>query len=369
MEWLGSAGAFVAGVIATLAIEHGIAALWRNRLGPRWNRYRLRRRTAGLVSEGEVLLPGPEPIFVAQFEPGGIRPENVHCQRVQRSPLPEYRRAAGVLGVNIPSDTALADVIEREVVRIREQPGAWNGESLALAKLAISRTGPEEDTDLQLSFARSDHATSRTMQRYWREAEMQPDTLTGDQLRDVCVAFSHGFGLNATVETADGQLILTRRGAATSQHHGRLHISVNEGMRPDDLDPTGAPDPLRTLLRGCAEELGVSPAPEQVTLHSLILDVARYEWAFLAHVDLRGTEFSASEIQARRVSGQAQDDWEMDRLEFLPFRVEHIVDQLLGTADWVPHGLVNLGLSAIHRFPPQAQTIRTALASRERGRR
>lgn len=62
--------------------------------------------------------------------------------------------------------------------------------------------------------------------------------------------FSHGFGLNATVETADGKVLLTRRGRSTSQHQARWHISVNEGMRPDDVGPDGRPDPVRYLLRG-----------------------------------------------------------------------------------------------------------------------
>lgn len=220
----------------------------------------------------------------------------------------------------------------------------------------------QEAPELTLTFEPSDHATSRVLKRYWTRAVGDLLDISGDSWRNVRASFSHGFGLNATIETADGEILLTRRGGRTSQQQGRLHIAVNEGMRPDDLDHSGSPDPVRALLRGCHEELGLSITPEQVAVHSLILDVARYEWGLLCHIDLRGTPWTTRRIRTQRALGIAPDDWETDRVMAHDFTATEVQKLLLQPEAWVPHGYVNLGLSAIYRFPQQASGIARDLA-------
>lgn len=365
MEALEGIGLFVAGVVVTLALEHGATWVWRRAILPRWQQYALKRRTSGLIQDGELLMSQTEPVYVAQFEPAGFDPEHIHCRRAGANP--SLQASARAFGIDIPDDDGVAALIQDEVERLAADPAAWNGESLSLRGFSIGRFGAKEDAELELVFAPSDHATSRALKPYWMQERPSVERLTGDRLRHVCAAFSHGFGLNVTVETADRQLVLTRRGLATSQQSGRMHISVNEGMRSDDLTPAGDPDPIHTVLRGCAEELGIVVDRAAVTLHSLILDVHRYEWAMLGHVDLRGTELSASAIASKRAVGRAPDDWETDHLEFVPFRPEEVVARLLGGDEWVPHGLVNLALSGVHRFQSRGDEIVRALAQRGAG--
>jgi hypothetical protein len=164
---------------------------------------------------------------------------------------------------------------------------------------------------------------------------------------------SHSFGVNLTIETADDSLILTKRSGLTSRAHGLRHISVNEGMSLDDKDLNGYPDPYATALRGIREELGVDLAPhrDKVVFHALILDVTRYEWALLGHVDLRGTEFTDGAFRMQRGMGLSSDDWESDELSLGPWNAASALDLLESDDEWVGHGYLNLLLSAVHRFP------------------
>jgi hypothetical protein len=355
---MGELALVVVGVLLTLVVEHGGRGIYQ-RMRRSFTLRRLRRKDRSLAQRGEMIRVKQEPIFIAQHHSAGIDPARMQTVlRPYRSPR-ELVPTARLLGADVEED-AEAQVAEQRL-RLEAAADAWNGSSLALRELDIAREGPFEEPALTLTFEPSEHAAAQAFAQLWRASGVDHESLSGDMLRTVCPAFSHTFGLNATVESADGQVLLTRRGARTRQQQGRLHISVNEGMRPDDLDERGNPDPLRALLRGCHEELGLSIPPEQVTMHTLVLDVTRYEWALLGHVDLRGTHWTLPRIRAQRSLGAAPDDWETDQLVPVTFHPDHVLRWLGQRGDWVPHGAVNLGLSAAHRFPRHAERLRDAL--------
>ena len=81
----------------------------------------------------------------------------------------------------------------------------------------------------------------------------------------------------------------------------------------------------------------------------------------LAHVDLRGTSWSSSEILAARAIGAAHDDWEASEIRLVPFTVEAVVEECMRPAEWIPHGLLNLVTSAVTRYPREAERLRRAL--------
>ena len=91
----------------------------------------------------------------------------------------------------------------------------------------------------ELQFAESDYATLKTISSLW-EAQIKVVDVPYPSLVQVMPGWSHSFGANATVETNDGAVLLTRRAAkATRSFQGYLHISMNEGMRPDDARRPG----------------------------------------------------------------------------------------------------------------------------------
>ncbi|PNH83977.1 hypothetical protein CXZ05_10255 [Arthrobacter sp. AFG20] len=123
-----------------------------------------------------------------------------------------------------------------------------------------------------------------------------------------------------------------------------------------DIDPkTDLPDPYLTALRGIEEELGMDLSEEpdmrsRITFHSLICDVTRYEWALLGHVNLTQTKWTNAVIQGARKLGVAPDDWETNKLTFVPLDRKSIEKVLEDDSDWVGHGYINLLLSAVFRL-------------------
>lgn len=224
----------------------------------------------------------------------------------------------------------------------------------------MSREGSDELPVLTLRFAETDHASFLAIAAEWESlmaAGLEGGPLRGEELLDILPGLSNSFGINLTVETADGQLLLTRRSAKTASGQNLRHISVNEGMALVDVDPlTGRPDPYRTALRGIAEELGVDleAQPEmrdRITFHSLVCDVTRNEWALLGHVDLRETVWTSASFLHARQLGMAPDAWESNAIEFIPMTKTAIETALEDDKEWVGHGYINLALSSVHRFP------------------
>lgn len=369
---------FVAGVLAG-----GVAGVVIERLlgrpfdrfvvSPIAERYR-HRRLAELSNtyqlNGEQILIGDHNLFVRQFAPGGFRRGDLlGTYDGEHSLKDRYEQSS------IASDLVSYDVLESEIAaeadRLDQDPHQWNGQKVALRSVAVSRTVDVEEVTLQMQFVSADHATMSAIGRVWLEAHRgHPNRiLTGDQLRSVDPLLSNSFGMNATVETADGFLVVTRRGAMTSGWHGRWHTSVNEGVGPMDILPGGRVDLVESLLRGLREELGVEAidTPDlrsRVNVHTLVLEVDLYEWALLAHIDLRNTDWTASEIRAARGLGSAHDDWEASELRFVPFGVASALAECRQQEAWIPHGLLNVVSSTALRYPADAAALRQTLLTR-----
>ena len=311
---------------------------------------RLRLSVASVFTVG----PGHHDLFVLEFAQHGFRPDHLVVEPTDPSDLSSTWS-------RLPQPVrpmALEDLLEKvddERRAIETQPGAWNARRFALRRATVTRVGDEEKPAIHLTFGESDYATHRVVSRAWAALYRGEDGPELDEpaLRSVMGGLSHSFGVNLTIETADDSLILTRRSGLTSRAHGLRHISVNEGMSLEDKDIHGYPDPYATAVRGIREELGVDLAAhrDKVVFHSLILDVTRYEWALLGHVDLRGTEFTDGAFRMQRGMGLSSDDWESDELSLGPWTAASALELLDSDDEWVGHGYLNLLLSAVHRFP------------------
>lgn len=297
-------------------------------------------------------------IYIRQFAADGLAPENLVSYAVPQEGTPGQQPVPEPL---LPLTTReLNRRIEAMRAKLERTPGAWNAETVALRQVEVSRTGSYELPVLKLGYARSDYATFRTVADAWAEHSGSARPTPGD-LQDVLPGLSNSFGINLTVVTADGELLLTTRSVKTATAADLRHISVNEGMSVADEDPeTGIPDPYRTALRGIEEELGADLGADgrrYITFHSLVCDVARYEWALLGHVDLTGTEWTSAAFRHARMLGVAPDYWETSNIEFIPFNAEAVQEALQDDSNWVGHGYVNLLLSALHRMPGHRSTL------------
>lgn len=329
------------------------------------------RRAGHLLPEMYTVGAAGHGIYVRQFAPDGIRPENLMSHTVaQETPGALISRLAPGLRP-LPVHTIAGKINARRNL-IGKTPGAWNAETVALRQIEVSRVGPFELPVLNLGFARSDYATFQVLASAWEEHSGGSGRALGTkELHDVLPGLSNSFGINLTIETADGQLLLTTRSGKTANAGNLRHISVNEGMSTADADPaTGAPDPYRTAMRGIEEELGAHLGEElrsRITFHSLICDVTRYEWALLGHVNLAGTEWTSEAFMDARKLGMAADSWETSGLEFIPMTPDAVQKVLCDDSDWVGHGYMNLLLSSVHRFKShRAVLLKTARTTLEK---
>ncbi|WP_427018898.1 hypothetical protein ACQCSX_10365 [Pseudarthrobacter sp. P1] len=362
-------GPLVLGVILTMVLEATTGRAW----GLIARKFFKRRALQRLVRFGrgdELVRRGNEALYVLQFVPGGWRPQDIV---IAERPAPELEtELARVPGALVALDPArLVAEIASERQRLQGFPdGEWNGASLAVDGLnALSRTREHERPVLNLSVWHSDHASAKVCGRAWME-EFDAGNIDlgsdGDRLAHIAPGMIHAIGLNATVVTDDDRLILVRRSELTSSGRNGYHISVNEGMLPEDRNAKGALDPHRGLARGMKEELGIDVESRFVHFHTAMLDVRRYQLGLLGHVNLRNTGITAAQILNARRLGTAQDKFENRTIEEIPWTYEAVVEKL-AEPNWIAHGWLNLLLSAVESFAPKTDELYRMLGERTRG--
>jgi hypothetical protein len=323
------------------------------------------------VTDELIVLAGTA-LFVRQFIPGGLELGALTAtidtaswslsRRVAESPAARRQLLAW-------GPTELASSIDAWRGRLEKDARRWNGQQLALSQLDVSRHPVSESPIIALTFRESDYANFCALGEIWTAVPIESRrAIDGDAMREVDPLLSASFGLNCTIQTADGKLLVTRRSKLARGWEGLWHTSFNEGLSALDLRPGGYVDILGAFGRGLREELGIdwqqlTDFAERLTIHTLLLDVDNYQWGLLAHLDLRSTDITSTAIRIARNLGAAHDAWEASELRFLPFADagNAVVDELTRARDWVPHGLLNVALSAVHVQPSKAASIRAAL--------
>jgi hypothetical protein len=296
--------------------------------------------------------------FIYHFAPGkGLTEDQLRCRFVRALPLSQLL-ALPSNHVAFPGGAkAIAKEIQAERRRLAKSAAQgpvieWNGRQLALRHLQRSATpdagGVLERDYFNLDFAETDYASTKVVARLWASSPVDVTTIPNNRLGEVMPGWSHSFGVNATVETSDNQLLLTRRGSATRTFSGYLHISMNEGMRPDDTVRVGDQDPIpsipKVFERGFLKELSLAPElihRSELVIHTLLLDLYHYEWAALGHLNL------AAKVDEIKVGAVAAEDWEHDKLFTIGMTRQELEHSLFENGPWVPHGALNVVLSAM----------------------
>lgn len=199
------------------------------------------------------------------------------------------------------------------------------------------------------------HASTYSAYRAAREqySELALDERLRMAMDGIPATYLHTFGVNCTVETRDGRMVLVRRSAINESTVGQLSISVSENSNTGDVRG-GVFDPSVTLLRGLEEELGLLPVDlaEAPLFHSLVAQVPDGQISLAAHVR---TTLTASDVLARQLL--ASDAAEAGGIVTVPFNPETI-ERLIEEHDaWVPWALPALAGALRVRFGAAATGV------------
>ena len=354
----------VVGVIVERLIGKPLDHLILNRLRNAWTLTRQKKLEKDFSLKDNSVIIGRTALHVREFVHNGFGPNSIAT-----SIQDEIGDIKSHLSNMLPplEEIERATAVNRKI--LNDDPRMWNGTSLALVRADVGRDSATEASNLTLTFHENEYARHIAISQHWENLPIQQRRgLDGNQLRVVDPIVSTSFGLNCTLETADGRLLLTKRSVLTYGSHDRWHISFNEGLSKLDRLPGSRIDLYHAFARGLREEIGLEESQienfrERLKVHTLILDVDRYQWGLLAHLDLRDTEITSTAIQVGRNLGAAHDDWESSQIRFIKFTdsVEEVLTEISRANEWSAHGLLNLALSAIIRHPNRAHEIRQAL--------
>jgi len=353
-----------AGVIVERIIGQPFDRLVIRRAKEIWDTRARNRVEENIHLNDELAIIANTAIFVRQFVPGGFGINDI-ATRIQDNSGGLNAQLKNLL----PPEREVEDTVIAFRKSLEENRRMWNGINLALVRADVSRDSITEVAQLTMTFCETEYARHLALSKIWENLPIEKRRgLNGNLLREVDSELSTSFGLNCTVETHDGQVLLTKRSVFTYGGNEKWHISFNEGLSKMDRQPGARLDLYRAFARGLREEIGieeqqVSNFNERLKIHSLILDVDRYQWGLLAHLDLRGTEITSTAIRLSRNIGAAHDDWESSEIKFIPFTdsADEVIQELREGADWLAHGLLNLALSTTLRHPNRAKEIRFAL--------
>ncbi|GGY25672.1 hypothetical protein [Streptomyces omiyaensis] len=287
-------------------------------------------RTSALIVEGDGERP--------------IAPEAVHVRVMDGE-------------VELPAELApWRAEIEAEEARASaagERRPVWNGERYAVEAVEVTRTPPDEASEVHLRLRPTDYYTFLAAQQLDRRL---PDGSTPrgrwldpDAPLTAPAFLQCSFGVNVAVVTSDDLLVINRRGDGVRTAPGLWNSSVNEGLaRPTDSAGRHAPDLHAVARRGMREELSLEPHEFTLSLLAFVLDVDARMWS--AHFYARLTGMTGEELRARTGRGVA-DRWEHSATEYVPFRTADVARHLLAPERrhrWAPLAPALFHLALVH---------------------
>lgn len=348
-------GPLLIGVFITMVIEAASGRALGLLVRQRFER-RARRRLKALGGHADLIWRGPECLYTIEFVPDGWRPEDLQVQWRTSRDLEARLQAADPRHLPRPAAEILERIAAERERLASDEDGWWNGASLAVEVIRASRSPSEERPVLRLVLAPTDFAAAQVCTELWLEAFDGGTVEVPVDLGIPIPGMVNAVGLNATLVTDDGQLVLVRRSARMTSGRAGLHISVNEGMRECDRNLQRSLDPHVGIVRGVREELGIDIQAAHVRLHTAMFDVRRYQFGLLGHIDLTGSGISAADIMLARRHGFAQDKFENTDLLLVPWEFDAVVE-VLSRPEWVAHGWLNLLHSAVSSFSARSSDI------------
>lgn len=260
------------------------------------------------------------------------------------APLDARLESAAVFEVDV-RDPELLDNDRFDAARRRYSIElAWDETTLAPKSLTHARS--DEGYRTRVRLAASSYAAFKAAREQIVDLDFETriSLLTRAGL-GAPASFSHTFGVNCTLETSDGKMLLVRRGIANEATTGQLSVAMSENSNIDDVvDNTF--DPLDTAIRGFDEELGLSPddlgAPElgiaPVTFNAIIAQVPDCAISVVGHAV---THLSVDEVlEKQRGAKDAHESGGFEVCEFSPDAITELLSSDLQWTSWTPAALL-----------------------------
>lgn len=217
----------------------------------------------------------------------------------------------------------------------------WNGPTVALERYAISRTIPQEDLEIALTFQPSDYFTFQaTIMSLDLPLSGQSGVTT---LRERYLAaadpsvpvpfLAQLFGVTIVVFSKDEQeVILCWRSAESGVRPGELDVTFCEGVHPtlDRAAREPTPDLYRTAIRGASEEMGLDLYEDDITFLGFGLDTQYYQWQMLGMARLRTSIDEAFQSRGRGTAGK----WETRKFEVCSADPKKLFCRIQGERLW-----------------------------------
>jgi hypothetical protein len=228
----------------------------------------------------------------------------------------------------------------------------WNSEKYHLSKIVVGREPIHEDITLGLWFKPRDHYTGLATRRCLDDPAFRKRYLEDNDWYTPVVGMSMSMGVDMTVISADGQVILTQRGQNQSVHQGMFNCSVSEAVSPllDRSTSGPAPDMYRCASRGFAEELGLKESVDFDTSDILFLSfTVDTHYALYGLRGMVKVRKSAEEILQKWHAG-VKDKRENKQMFAIPFTPEGVSSFVFSCEPFAPGGLVCLYHTLVHEF-------------------
>lgn len=363
--------AVATGIVLTMIAEHLAWPSFRRAVVIPVRRIVMRRRdvkiSRRLTADGESIMIGGKPQFILEFAPSGFGEDQLTGRlRSDNYDLAEEFRASPRAGLLGDFTTLMSDVKHKRTELASPMSKYWNGSLLAPVSINRRRLPDVENPELHIEFIEKDYANFITVgELFERLPSATKESAFGIDKESPDSLLSTDFGLIINVETADGKVLVARRGDSAYSWNGFWHVAVAESVSRHHVSQGGAIDFYEVIRRGLREELGIKLSRDNVfrrtKIHTCSNHLDRYSWMLLAHINLSGSEYTLEQIKAGRAVGAGQDFWESRDLRGIKFDHETVLGELKIEAEWVPYGLLCLLLSAAVRFPRKHDELLSVL--------
>ncbi len=197
-------------------------------------------------------------------------------------PPPEWALACAAAGPELP-------------------PGAFNADALCgIRELVPTLRGDNEDAAVEVVLYRHDYRHMvRTVLAVQNDASLRSLVLNESD-EGLVPYFASAVGVVLWARTNDGWLVVADRSEKVAVRKGEGDASVVEGIHAvKDADDDDTIDLIATCVRGCVEELNVTPDRTAVKLLAIGRDLGWYQHNFWGIVDLPLTYDEVSEARGR----------------------------------------------------------------------
>ncbi len=218
---------------------------------------------------------------------------------------------------------------------------AWNGPRYAVAKVAVSRVGENEDPEVCFTFKHSDYLNFLTTQQLDRAfadgTTPRSRYLDGRGVEELPDFMANSFGAHVALVTADDYLVFSQRGPNVAVQPLKWSSSMGEGLaRGLDSEGTGPPNLYAVARRGLREELGLDRSQYRLDLLAIGLAGPVHQWVGLFFAQL--SELTWQELSDSRARG-VQDPWEHMEHVAVKFNPDEVLEFILDGSrvdEWTP---------------------------------